>query len=153
MIQMLGLFEAHLPVANLARATDFYTARLGLTLAHVVEGKAAFLWIGPPGQAMLGLWESSAPQQMILHLAFRATVEAVTEAPATLRAAGITPLDFDGRAADEPCVLAWMPAVSIYFRDPDGHHLEYLAMLAQDPRPELGVVPLSRWNALLSRSG
>lgn len=147
MIQTLDLFEAHLPVADLARATDFYTGPLGLTLAHIVDGKAAFLWIGSPGQAMLGLWASSAPQQMILHVAFRATVEAVTAAPATLRAAGITPLDFDGRPADQPCVLAWMPAVSIYFRDPDGHMLEYIAMLAEDPRPDLGVVSFSRWNA------
>ena len=59
----------------------------------------------------------------------------------------------DGDESDEPCVLAWMPAVSIYFRDPDGHQLEYIAMLAQHPRPDLGVVPLSRWNGLPGRSG
>jgi len=153
MIGTLDPFEAHLTVSDVARATDFYTGRLGLTLAYTVKGEAAFLWIGSPGQAMLGLWRSSAPQQMILHVAFRATVQAVTEAPATLRAAGITPLDFDGHETDEACVLAWMPAVSIYFRDPDGHLLEYVAMLAQQPRPDLGVVPLSRWNALPQRPG
>jgi lactoylglutathione lyase len=37
-----------------------------------------------------------------------------------------------------------MPALSLYFNDPDGNLLEYLAMLPDDPRPDLGVVPYSR---------
>jgi lactoylglutathione lyase len=46
---------------------------------------------------------------------------------------------------DEPVVLAWMPAASVYFHDPDGNQLEFISMLSEDPRPELGVVPWSRW--------
>jgi len=42
-------------------------------------------------------------------------------------------------------VLAWMPAVSVYFHDPDGNLLELLSMLPDVPRPELGVVSWSRW--------
>jgi lactoylglutathione lyase len=38
-----------------------------------------------------------------------------------------------------------MPAASVFFRDPDGHLLEYVAMLADVPRPEIGVVPYSEW--------
>ncbi len=34
---------------------------------------------------------------------------------------------------------------SIYFRDPDGHLLEYLSMLDGEPRAQLGIVPYSRW--------
>jgi hypothetical protein len=34
-----------------------------------------------------------------------------------------------------------MPAASVFFHDPDGHLLEYLAMLPHQPRPEAGVVP------------
>jgi hypothetical protein len=41
-----------------------------------------------------------------------------------------------------------MPAVSLYFTDPDGHLLEYLAMLPQDPRPAAGVVSYSEWQAM-----
>jgi hypothetical protein len=34
-----------------------------------------------------------------------------------------------------------------YFRDPDGHLLDYLAMLDGNPRPECGVVSWSRWTS------
>lgn len=43
-------------------------------------------------------------------------------------------------------VLAWMPAASLYFRDPDGNLLEFLSMLPEAPQPQLGVIPWSRWN-------
>jgi len=55
------------------------------------------------------------------------------------------PLDFNGHPAHEPVVLAWMPAAAIYFRDPDGHLLEYIAMLAEEPRPGDGVVGWRQW--------
>ncbi len=47
--------------------------------------------------------------------------------------------------AEEPVVLAWMPAASLYFRDPDGNMLELLSMLPDPPQPELGIVSWSRW--------
>jgi lactoylglutathione lyase len=141
------LFEAHLTVASLDTSIAFYRDRLGLELAHVMPSRsAAFLWIGARGRSMLGLWEAgSAPQKTTTHLAFAAAVDDVIAAPQTLRSAGITPLDFDGAPTDEPVVLAWMPAVSIYFRDPDGHLLEYLAMLDDRPRPDGGVLTWREW--------
>jgi lactoylglutathione lyase len=60
-----------------------------------------------------------------------------------LRAQDVEPLSFFGKPTDEPSVLAWMPAAVVYFRDPDGHQLDYLAMLGAKPRPELGIVPWS----------
>ena len=149
MIPILGLFESHIPVANLDRSIGFYRDTLGLALAHQFEDrKVAFFWIGPqPGQAMLGLWESgSGPNRMQLHIAFTVSVEDILKANQALQSAGITPLDFDGQPATEPQVLAWMPAASLYFRDPDGHMLEFLAMLPGDaPASERGVVPYSEW--------
>ena len=142
------LFEAHLPVADLDASVAFYRDRIGLEVAHVVDGVAAFLWIGGRGRAMLGLWSAgSGPQKVTLHVAFGSTVADVLAAPGALRAAGITALDFDGRPTDDPVVLAWMPAVAIYFRDPDGHLLEYIAMLPDLPRPEAGVMSWSAWRA------
>jgi hypothetical protein len=38
-----------------------------------------------------------------------------------------------------------MPVVSIYFSDPDGHELELIAPLLDQPRPELGVVTWEEW--------
>jgi NAD(P)H-dependent FMN reductase len=63
----------------------------------------------------------------------------------------IAPLDFDGCPTDEPVVLAWMPAASIDFHDPDGHLLEYIAMLADDARPDGGVVTWKEWTASAPR--
>jgi len=59
--------------------------------------------------------------------------------------AGVTPLSFFGTETDEPSVIGWMPAAAVYLRDPDGHLLEYLAMLDENPRPERGIVPWSEW--------
>jgi lactoylglutathione lyase len=148
-LESAGLFEVHLPVANLERSVTFYRDRLGLPVAHVVpERQAAFLWVPARGEGMLGLWGAGAgPQHVTLHVAFRASVETIGHAADSLARAGITPLDFDGQPATEPVVLAWMPAVSIYFRDPDGHLLEYIAMLPDAPRPELSVVSWSEWQA------
>ena len=38
-----------------------------------------------------------------------------------------------------------MPAAALYFTDPDGHLLEYLTMLDDEPRPEAGVLSYSEW--------
>jgi len=42
-------------------------------------------------------------------------------------------------------VIGWMPAAAVYFGDPDGHMLEYLAMLDAPARPDAGVVTWSEW--------
>jgi lactoylglutathione lyase len=141
------LFEAHLPVADLDASIAFYRDVVGLQLAHVTTARqAAFFWIGSRGNAMLGLWGGgSAPQRMTLHVAFEASLEDVIAAPQHLRSIGVAPLDFNGEPTDEPVVLAWMPAVSVYFRDPDGHLLEYIAMLSEESRPDRGIVPWREW--------
>jgi len=142
-----GLFEAHLPVGDLDRAVGFYRDVVGLALAYEVpERGAAFLWIGEPGQAMLGLWSlGSAPLALSLHVAFAASPGDVLDACDRLRSHGVTPLSFFGAEATEPSVIGWMPAAAVYFRDPDGHQLEYLAMLDEAPRPDRGIVPWSEW--------
>ena len=141
------LFEAHLTVSDLDASIAFYRDRVGLELAHVVpDRQAAFFWVGSRGNTMLGLWAiGSAPQKTTTHIAFAARLDDVVAAPRVLLSAGITPLDFDGRPTDEPVVLAWMPAASIYFHDPDGHLLEYIAMLDEDPRPDGGVLRWHEW--------
>ena len=40
-----------------------------------------------------------------------------------------------------------MPSTSIFFRDPDGHLIEYLAMLNEEPKPYLGIIPWNKWLA------
>src|SRR3954465_14131531 len=141
------LFETHLTVADLDRSMAFYGDVVGLPPAlHLPERGAAFFWIGGPGHAMLGLWSmGSAPMGMRLHVAFSAPLADVLVSCDRLRAAGVTPLSFFGTVTTEPSVIGWMPAAAVYFEDPDGHMMEYLAMLDEPPRPEAGIVPWSRW--------
>lgn len=144
-----GLFETHLTVSDLERSVAFYRDVVGLPLALEVPSRgAAFLWVGEPGQSMLGLWSlGSAPLGMILHVAFRVGLDQLLEAPALLAARGVTPLSFFGEPTGELSVIGWMPAAAIYFRDPDGHQLEYLAMLDERPRPDLGITTWPEWVA------
>jgi lactoylglutathione lyase len=61
----------------------------------------------------------------------------------------VTPLSFFATETNEPSVIGWMPAAAVYFRDPDGHLLEYVAMLDAEPRPDLGILSWSPWQAAL----
>lgn len=144
-----GLYETHLTVASLARSIAFYGEVVGLELAQVFEvRRIAFFWLGDKRTGMLGLWETgSGPLQMRLHLAFRMEREGVLASAAALRSRGVTPLGFSGEPLDEPVVLGWMPALSQYFSDPDGHSLEFIAVLDEAPDPGFGVGPYSRWRA------
>jgi lactoylglutathione lyase len=142
-----GLFETHLTVSDLDRSIVFYRDVVGLPLALVVEDRgAAFFWIGEPGEAMLGLWSlGSAPMGLTLHIALNVSLGDVLSACVALRSHGVTPLSFFGTETAEPSVIGWMPAAAVYFRDPDGHLVEYLAMLREPARPERGIVPWSDW--------
>lgn len=82
---------------------------------------------------------------MTLHFAFRVTKEAVLNSISTLKAAQIDPLGFNGENVTEPVVIGWMPAVSIYFKDPDGHSIEMLHLLEDNPDPKFGVQSYSKW--------
>lgn len=148
-VPVRGLFESHLSVSDLDRSVAFYRDVVGLEVAYAVEAiGAVFLWIGGRGKAMLGLWtRGAAPLGMTLHIAFEASLENVLDAPARLREHGVTPLDFYGEETAEPSVIGWMPAAAVYFRDPDGHQLEYIAMLEELPAPDRDIVPWSRWRA------
>ncbi len=146
-IPIHGLFEAHLTVKDIDRAVAFYRDTLGLELARVFpEPNAAFFWIGGRGKTMLGLWRADAmPFSISRHIALQVNLPDLLKAAPWLRQAGIISRDFDGSPTDEPVVLAWMPAASIYFNDPDDNLVELITMLSDTPKPDLGVVPWSDW--------
>jgi lactoylglutathione lyase len=145
-----GLFEAHLTVRDLDRSIAFYRDVLGLPLAQVIpERNVAFFWVPTSDKAMLGLWcIGTSPLGMRLHIAFDVTLQHVRDSVIKLRDAGLTARSPDHAPIDEPVVLAWMPAASVYFDDPDGHSLEFIAMLPDRPRPELRHVAWSEWRRL-----
>jgi lactoylglutathione lyase len=148
-IPVSRLYEAHLTVSDLHRSVAFYRDVVGLQPAlEVPDRSAAFFWVGGVRETMLGLWSiGTAPMGLSLHVAFAAALDDVLDAPARLDACGITPLSFFGTKTDEPTVIAWIPAASVFFRDPDNHLLEYIAVLDEEPRPDLGMLPWSTWAA------
>lgn len=153
-VPIYGLFETHLTVGDLQRSIAFYRDIVGLQLAlEVSERNAAFFWIGDHSSyssrhSMIGLWSvGTAPLGLNLHVAFEvAAINDLLEAPKRLKDQGIMPLSFFGKESLEPSVIGWMPAAAIYFRDPDGHLIEYLTMLDdKERRPDLGIVSWSEW--------
>ena len=148
-IPIRRLFESHLTVSDLQRSVSFYRDLVGLPLAlELPERDAAFFWVGQAGESLLGLWSlGSAPLGLTLHVAFEVAMNDLLDAPKRLQARGITPLSFFDMETNEPSVIGWMPAASLFFRDPDGHLLEYLTMLDEDPKPDLGIVSWSEWLA------
>lgn len=144
---IIGVYETHLPVRDLQVSIAFYRDVLGLELAGEFPArKIAFFWVGDKRTGMLGLWEyGSAPLFMTLHFAFRTEREAVLRACETLTAAGVQPLGISNEPISEPQVIGWMPAVVVYFKDPDGHTLEFLNILDGEPDKSFGIQPYSVW--------
>jgi lactoylglutathione lyase len=155
-----GLFETHLHVLDLERAMRFYGDVLGLELGRTEpDRRAAFYWVGENRRTMLGLWEE--PPWIIdgtsnvvrtQHIALEVSLENLENAIQHLKENGIELRDFFDRITDEPSVFSWIPAASIYFHDVDGHLLEFIAKIDDQPAPHIGTVPLSEWNAQRKQS-
>ncbi|MDR4491626.1 MAG: VOC family protein [Candidatus Nitrosocosmicus sp.] len=141
------IYETHLTVSNLERSISFYRDVLGLEFGiKDVEHNCAFLFAGGHKQSMLGLWSTNmAPIGLKLHIAFKVNINDLFNIPSTLRLKGIIPLNIYEEETDDPTVIPFIPSASVYFRDPDGHLLEYLALLDEEPRPNLEIVPWSEW--------
>jgi lactoylglutathione lyase len=154
MVMMIqGLFETHIHVKNLERSAEFYENVLGMELAHIEERRRVrFYWIGKKGEAVLGVWEIPETEWKREHFAFRTSLENMKRVEQFLRERGIEPRNFTNDNKEALLqVHAWVPAVSVYFRDPDGHSLEFISLLPDEPKPELGVVSWEEWEALNGR--
>lgn len=147
-----GLFETHVLVTDLDASRQLYES-LGLLFAHREERRRVdFFWIGKPGQAMLGVWEVSAEQWGRRHLAFAVELDDMKQAVAFLREQGLAIRSHSNDGTEDLEVAAWMPAVNIFFRDLDGNSLEFISMLPDEPKPELGVVKFDKWEAMHNRA-
>lgn len=142
-----GLYETHLFVENLERSIDFYTRVLELQQCHIeASRRVAFFWIGKPKEAMLGIWEKPKDEIDVRHFAFRCNVDDILNRSVDyLKEKKLQPYNFLKDGTDRPMVFAWMPALAIYFNDPDGHILEFIATLHGRARPEMGVISYDDW--------
>ncbi len=141
-----GIYETHVQVSNLENAIQFYTEVLGLKLAHRDETRPiAFLWVGDGKEFMLGLWEQKENLQ-IRHFAFSSSKEDILNYSVEfLKKKDLKPYNFLKNESTEPMVFAWMPALAIYFNDPDGNQLEFISILEGEGKPELGVLSYEEW--------
>jgi len=154
-----GLFETHLHVLDLERSMRFYGDVLALELGRKEpERRAAFYWIGENRRTMLGLWE--APPWIIdgtsnivrtQHIALELSLQNLKSAIEYLKKNGIETRNFFDQITDEPSVFGWIPAASIYFHDVDGHLLEFIAKIDEQPAPHVGTVSLSEWLSTRTR--
>lgn len=126
-----GLYETHLFVENLERSIEFYSEILGLKLCRYgEERRTAFFWIGKDKQSMLGLWEKPKEEIDVRHFAFECDPEWIeNESLNYLKSRNIKSWNFLNDGTEGPIVFVWMPAISIYFNDPDGHDLEFIGVL------------------------
>jgi catechol 2,3-dioxygenase-like lactoylglutathione lyase family enzyme len=142
-----GLYETHLFVEDLERSIDFYSKVLGLTQCNMNdERRVAAFWIGKPQQQMLGLWEMPPDKIDKRHFAFECDPNWIIHSSINfLKEKNLTFYNFLKDNTERPMVFAWMPAIAIYFNDPDGNSLEFIGILDGKSRPEKGVISYEEW--------
>jgi len=96
---------------------------------------------------MLGLWGPATTygsNAHKCHFAIAVPLPELLVAGKRLNGLGISTRNFAGEETTEPSVVGWMPSAQLYFRDPDGHSLEFIALLDDVPEPHFHG-PLSAW--------
>ncbi|MEM6721283.1 MAG: VOC family protein [Bacteroidota bacterium] len=140
-----GLFETHLFVEDLERSIDFYTNVLKLEqYLYEEERRVALFWIGERGKAFLGLWEKPKAEIDLRHFAFECDWEWIlNESVNFLKSHKLNFWNFLQDDSEQPMVFTNIPAIAIYFTDPDGHYLEFIGKLPGKYRPEKGSLVVS----------
>ena len=153
----MHLYETHIPVADTTIAERFYREIVGLPFAYRDPTRdIVFLWADVKEKAMIGLWGPNTPYgsqtgaTAKYHVAFAVPLDQLLDAIQKLNANGIEILGFGGDKTQEPCVIGWMPSAQIYFRDPDGHMLEFITILPDPPDPSFNG-RYSEWKRLSTR--
>jgi lactoylglutathione lyase len=142
------LYETHLPVQSTEASRKFYVDVVLLEFAYRDPGRdIVFLWIGKDRRSVLGLWGptttyGSNPRKC--HFAIALPLPELLAAGIRLKALGISTRNFAGEETTEPSVIGWMPSAQLYFRDIDGHSLEFIALLDDTPAPDF-IGSLSAW--------
>jgi lactoylglutathione lyase len=147
----MHLYETHLPVQSTEASQRFYIEVVGLQFAYRDTGRdIVFLWIGTGRRSMLGLWGPTTtlgghPHRC--HFAIALSLPDLLLVGKRLNDLGVSTRNFVDEETTEPSVIGWMPSAQLYFRDPDGHSLEFITLL-DDPPDANFIGPLSAWQRL-----
>ncbi|WP_044640006.1 VOC family protein [Risungbinella massiliensis] len=141
----ISLFETHIETNCLEKATAFYEQVLELEVALASSRGVRFYWIGEPGEHMLGVWETDVSPISVRHFAFQVDFEDLPKIIEKYSEKGVQFQNHFRETTNEPSVHCWMPSASIYFQDPDGNSLEFIAKLPGKSNPSGGIIPLSEW--------
>ena len=148
----MHLYETHLPVSNTEASRKFYEGVLGLKFGYRDLGRdIVFLFIGSDRRSMLGLWGPTTTygrDSRSCHFAIEIPLPELLVVGQRLNDLGVSTRNFAGEETTEPSVIGWMPSAQLYFRDPDGHSLEFITLLDDPADPEFHG-SLSEWRARL----
>ena len=121
MSDITGVYEVAIPVADLERAEAFYIDTLGLEVGLRSTEDRNWTFLRAGGQEGMLVLQETAESFPSTHYAFRVDPSTMDAAVERLRGSGVE--------VSDPVKHDWMPALSAYFSDPDGHALEYCAPL------------------------
>ena len=119
MLPLNGVYEIAIKVRELARSEAFYKDVLGLKEGLRDDKRNwIFLYVGGnAGMVVLQEDKGDWPKQ---HFAFTVSDQDLEQAAALLQERGVD--------VSAPVHHEWMNATSVYFEDPDGHDLEFIAL-------------------------
>ncbi len=120
MLPIQGLYEIAIPVKQMARAEAFYRDVLGLQFG-IRDERRNWLFLRAGGDAGMVVLQENPGDWPTMHFAFTVDAADLERATALLKEQGV--------AIDGPHYHEWMPATSVYFKDPDGHELELCALV------------------------
>jgi len=120
MLRISGIYEIAVKVKDLAVSECFYRDVLGLEVGRRDEERGwLFLRVGQVGMVVLQEDKEEWPNA---HFAFTVEKDEIERAATALQERGIQVIG--------PVCHEWIPAMSVYFSDPDGHDVELCACVA-----------------------
>jgi lactoylglutathione lyase len=122
MLPIRGIYEVAIKVKELARAEKFYMETLGLEVG-IRDSKRNWLFLRAGGDAGMVVLQEDKGEWPLQHFAFTVDEADIERAAQALSASGV---EIEG-----PVYHSWIPAKSVYFRDPDGNDLELCAPVSR----------------------
>ena len=122
MLPIRGVYEVAIRVKDLAKAEPFYREVLDLEVG-IRDEKRNWLFLRAGGDAGMIVLQEDKSEWPLQHFAFTIDEADIERAAAILRERGVE--------VEGPVFHEWMSGTSLYFKDPDGHALELLALVAR----------------------